>query len=134
MNNFLRVNSLFPATTRNSINENFNILNRTFNYQKNKINSKDKTKREFGKEISNKNILTSINENISKEKFKIKSENINKISINKKIINRGVLRVNRISLGKKIQNQKILNLNNNNNINNKKKGKNLALSCHWKKQ
>jgi len=129
MNSFLRVNSFFPATTRNSNNENYNILNRTFNFQKNQtINNKDKIKREFGKEISNKNILTSINENFSKEKFKIKSENINKISINKKYIKKGVLRVNRASLGKKnIHSNKILNLNNNNFP--KKKGKNLALSC-----
>ena len=123
MNSFLRVNSFFPATTRNSNNENYNILNRTFNFQKNQtINNKDKIKREFGKEISNKNILTSINENFSKEKFKIKSENINKISINKKYIKKGVLRVNRASLGKKnIHSNKILNLNNNNFP--KKKGK-----------
>ncbi len=126
MNSYLRVNSFFPATTRNSINnENYNILNKTFNFQKNNINiNKDKIKREFGKEISNKNMLTSINENVSKEKFKIKSENINKININKKYINKGVLKVNRISLGKK---NKILNLNNVNLA--KKKGKNLALSC-----
>ena len=126
MNSYLRVNSFFPATTRNSINnENYNILNKTFNFQKNNINiNKDKIKREFGKEISNKNMLTSINENVSKEKFKIKSENINKININKKYINKGVLKVNRISLGKK---NKILNLNNVNVA--KKKGKTLALSC-----